>query len=204
MSSFSLPRISVFNARSLFPKIGSLVTDMNDRDVDVSFISEIWEQENKKKHQQKIEELIELNGLEYISTPRKKGKRGGVTAIIANLHKFNLSKLNVKVPRKVEAVWGLLKAKVSEGKSLPIIVCAIYSPPDCKRNAPLINHLTLTLQSLLKIHKNPGIILCGDRNHIEIPSLLSIESSLCQIVTQPTYRTKILGCYQHKSFSILS
>ena len=111
------------------------------------------------------------------------------------MHTFNLSKLNVKVPRGVEAVWGLLKAKSSEGKSLPIIACAFYSPPDCRRNTPLINHLTLTIHSLLKIHKNAGIILCGDRNHIEIPSLLSIESSLCQLVTQPTYGSKILDVF---------
>ena len=65
----------------------------------------MWEQENKKKHQVKIEELIEMNGFVYLSTPRR-NKRGGGTAIVANMHKFYLSKLNMKIPRRVEAVWG--------------------------------------------------------------------------------------------------
>ena len=57
----SIPIISVYNARSLFPKINSLATDMHERKTDVTFISEIWEKLEKKKHQQKIEELFELN-----------------------------------------------------------------------------------------------------------------------------------------------
>ena len=102
-----------------------------------------------------------------------------------------------------EAVWGLLKPKVLG--SLPsIIVCCFYSPPDMKKNSVLLNHLTLTIHSLLNIHKNAGLIVCGNRNRMEISDLLSIEPSLKQIVRSPTHGRKVLdviltnltNCYQ--------
>ena len=44
-----LPRITVYNARSLFPKIESLITDIIERKTDVCCISEIWEDKGNKK-----------------------------------------------------------------------------------------------------------------------------------------------------------
>ena len=63
-----LPRISVYNARSLFPKIESLALDIHERQTDICFISEIWEQRQNKKHTWRITELLELKGIQYIST----------------------------------------------------------------------------------------------------------------------------------------
>ena len=98
-----LPKISVYNARSLFPKIESFCTEMLERETDVSFVSEIWEQRKNTKHNWKIKEMLELKGIKYISNPRC-GKRGGGAAIAANLKKFTLSKLNVHIPKGVETV----------------------------------------------------------------------------------------------------
>ena len=106
----ALPKISVYNARSLFPKLESFTTDLIEREIDVSFVSEIWEQTSNKKHASKIQELFELKGIKYISTPRC-GRRGGGAAIAANLANFSLTKLNVSAPKTVEVVWGLLKLK---------------------------------------------------------------------------------------------
>ena len=61
-----------------------------------------------------------------------------------------------------------------------------------EKNNVLIDHLTVTLQSLLHIHKNAGVIICGDRNSIDISSLLSIDPSLRQTVRQPTRGLNIL------------
>ena len=89
-------------------------------------------------------------------------------------------------------MWGLLKPKVTTGKISTIIVCCFYSPPKSRKNAALIDHLTVTLQSLLTIHSNAGVIISGDRNSIEIPTLLSIDPSLRQTVLQSTRGTKTL------------
>ena len=94
------------------------------------------------------------------------------------------------IPSKVETVWGLLKSK-SKVHTPPIILCIFYSPQNLGKNASLINHLTISLQSLLKVHKN-GIFVCGNKNHLEISSLLSVDPTLEQIVTKLTYGMKTL------------
>ena len=57
--------------RSLFPKVESLANDVEDRSCDVSFLSEVWEKADSKRHAFKIAKLFELRGLKYISTPRE-------------------------------------------------------------------------------------------------------------------------------------
>ena len=64
---------------------------MHERKTDVTFISEIWEKLEKKKHQQKIEELFELKGIKYVSNPPRNGKRGGGAALAVNLECFTIS-----------------------------------------------------------------------------------------------------------------
>ena len=174
----TLPRVTNYNIRALFPKIGNFALDMAERESDVSFITEVWQKKENKKHQFKLEELLELNGIKYISTPRPGAQRG--TAIAVRLEKFNISKLNIPLPRGVEVVWGLLKPKIVTGNISTIIVCCFYSPPRSRKNSTLIDHLTVTLQSLLKTHPNAGVIISGDRNSIEISTLLSIDPSLRQ------------------------
>ena len=89
-------------------------------------------------------------------------------------------------------VWGLLKPKNVTGKISTTIVCCFYSPPHSRKNSALVDHLTVTLQSLLKIHSGAGVIISGDRNSIEIPALLSIDPALRQIVKVPTRGLRIL------------
>ena len=192
VQALTLPKIANFNVRSLFPKIGNFALDMKERESDISFLTEVWEKKEKKKHQHKLEELLEINGIKYISTPRPGAQRGGGAAIAVRLEKFTISKLNIPLPRSIEVVWGLLKPKVVTGRITTIIVCCFYSPPRSRKNAVLIDHLTVTLQSLLTIHENAGVIICGDRNSIDISSLLSIDPSLRQTVMHPTRGQKIL------------
>ena len=68
MQAFTLPKIANFNVRSLFPKIGNFALDMKERESDISFLTEVWEKKEKKKHQHKLEELLEIHGIKYIST----------------------------------------------------------------------------------------------------------------------------------------
>ena len=71
-----LPSVSTCNILSLMPKVNNFTTDMLERDIDVVFLSEIWEKTESKKHKFEIKKLLELNGLKYISTPRLNNKRG--------------------------------------------------------------------------------------------------------------------------------
>ena len=118
----TLPRVTNYNIRALFSKIGNFALDMAERESDVSFITEVWQKKENKKHQFKLEELLELKGIKYISTPRPGAQRGGGAAIAVRLEKFNISKLNIPLPRAVEVVWGLLKPKIVTGNISTIIV----------------------------------------------------------------------------------
>ena len=178
--------------RSFFPKCDNFARDMEERESDLSFLTEVWEKSEKKKHQFKLEELLEMRGIKYISTPRPGAQRGGGAAIAVRLEKYNISKLNIPLPRSVEVVWGLLKPKIVTGNISTIIVCCFYSPPRSRKNRVLIDHLTVTLQSLLKTHPNAGVIISGDRNSIDISTLLSIDPSLRQTVRLATRGPNIL------------
>ena len=192
LQSLSLPTISSYNMRSLLPKLDSYAEDFEDRDTGVSFLTEIWTKADNNKHQNKLHELFEMKGLLYISTPRPGLKRGGGVAIVADPIRFSLSKFSVPNPHKIEVTWGLLRPKVVTGKISKIICCAFYSPPYSKKKTKLIDHLSSTLQDLLLDHPGAAIVIAGDRNDLSVGRILSIESSLQQIVSAPTHGRKIL------------
>ena len=112
VQALSLPKISNYNMRSLIPKIGNFSLDMKERAVDIAFLTEVWQKAENRKHQFKLEELLEMEGVQYITTPRPGTKRGGGAAIAARLDTFSISKLNVPIPMGLEVVWGLLKPKI--------------------------------------------------------------------------------------------
>ena len=149
VQGLTLPRITNYNMRSLIPKIGNFALDMDERETDIAFLTEVWEKLENKKHQFKLEELLELKGIQYISTPRPGARRGGGAAIAVRRAKFLISKLNIATPGSVEIVWGMLKPRTITGRISKIIVCCFYSPPRSKKNSVLLSHLTTTLQYLL-------------------------------------------------------
>ena len=54
---------------------------MLERESDISFLTEVWQKKENKKHQFKLEEMFELSNIKYISTPRPGAQRGGGAAI---------------------------------------------------------------------------------------------------------------------------
>ena len=186
LQALTLPKLSIYNMRSLIPKNQNFGEDMADRDCDLSFLTELWEKSENKKHQYKIEELFELKGLKYISTPRPGSRRGGGAALVSNTERFSITKLNIPNPKNLEVVWGLVRPKNITGKITKIISCCFYSPPRSRKKTALIEHLTFTLQDLLNTFPSAGIIISGDRNDLSIDRLLSVDSSLKQIVTKGT------------------
>ena len=178
--------------RSFFPKYLNFTRDVIERESDLIFLTEVWQNKENLRHKSKLEKMLEMKGIKYISTPRPGAKRGGGAAIAARLEKFSLSKLNIPIPGSLEVVWGLLKPKVITGKITVIIVCCFYSPPRSKKNSELVDHITVTLQSLMNIHSSAGIIISGDRNDIKMSVFASIDPSLRQIVETNTRGTKIL------------
>ena len=137
--------------------------------------------------------MLEIEGLKYISTARMT-KRGGGAAIVVNLEKFTLEKIEVGNPDKLEVVWGLIRPKitVNEGSIREIICAAFYSPPKSRKNPLLLDHLISTTHFLLTKFPKAGVILGGDKNNLNLAPLLNGIPRLRQIVSKNTYKFKIL------------
>ena len=146
-AALNLPTVATYNCRSLFPKIESLKKDILERSIDCGFLVEIWEQTQNSEHKFEIEKMLEMSGLQYISTarpPNKKGVSYGGAAIVVNLERFTCEKLKVNIPNNIEAVWGLLRPKDPSAKFKKIVACSFYSPPNKNRNSKMADRIVTT------------------------------------------------------------
>ena len=71
--------MTLYNVRSAWAKWSNIAEDMDVRETDLSFYTEIWEQSENKNHQKAIESMFELKGIKYIST-RPGQEQGGEEA----------------------------------------------------------------------------------------------------------------------------
>ena len=186
VEALTLPKISLYNMRSLWPKIKNLSDDISLRETDICFLTEIWEIKEKKKHQRSIKEMLEMKNIHYISTPRQGTKRGGGVAIAYSRDKFHVSKLNIDVPKPIECLFALVKPISTVGKARKIIAICFYCPPRSKSKAKLVDLISSQISRLRTEHKGCGIIMCGDRNDLKVDQLATVDPSLKQIVTFPT------------------
>ena len=92
--------------------------------------------------------MLEEKGISYISTIRPPTTRGGGAALASSLKFFSMSKCDI-IPHEIEAAWGILRPKFASKKLTEMICCAFYSHPVKNKNKALLEHLTITLQSLL-------------------------------------------------------
>ena len=80
--AYALPVFSLYNMRSVWSKLSNLVEDVQERNCDFSILTEVWESKCKKKHQEALEEVCQMEGFRYFSTPRRDSRRGGGCAVL--------------------------------------------------------------------------------------------------------------------------
>ena len=103
--SETLPTVATANVRSLQPKLNSVIEKVENENISICFLVEIWEKVGKKNNhfEAKITEMMEMKGLKYISTgARPSGVRGGGAAILVNMKGYTLEKLDINVPHNLE------------------------------------------------------------------------------------------------------
>ena len=133
VEALSLPVILSYNMRSIWGKLANFAEDVHERSGEIIFLCEVWEKSENKKHQRKIEELLEMKQISYISTPRPGAKRGGGAAIAFSSDRFSVAKLNIPIPKPLEIVWALLRPNIPTGDIRKIILCSFYSPPNSRK-----------------------------------------------------------------------
>ena len=194
VQALTIPTTLVYNMRSIWSKLNNFSEDMIERSANICFLSEVWEKSENKKHQAKIEEISEMKGISYISTPRPGAKRGGGAGIAFNLNQnmFTLSKLNISIPKPLEVVWGLLRP-IEQTGDIRKIICSFYSPPNSRKNNSLIDHISVVWNSLKMQHPNAGTLISGDKNSLDDKKILALDPRFNQIVSRNTRKDKILS-----------
>ena len=168
----SLPTVAVYNFRSLFPKLENVKTDILNRNISLAFCCEIWEKPGDEKQESEIESMLQINGLQYLSTPRPRGWGGA--AVIVNLERFSVKKLEcVTIPKNLDVVWCLLTSKSENPRFKTFVICSFYSPPKCGKNRRLADHLVTTLHMLSSKYPESPIILGADRNSMDVEPILT-------------------------------
>ena len=205
MDALSAPRITLYNARSAWSKLSSLAEDMEMRSSDLCFLTEVWEQSENRKHKEAIEELLELKGIKYVSTPRPGARRGGGTALACSEEFFHLTKLNIAIPKPLEACFALVKPKNPSGKVSSFICCSFYSPPRSTSRNKLAEFLVATLGRLRGEHPGSRVLMAGDRNDLRVEAITSLDPTLKQLVKEFTNKKgdKILDVILTDSHDIL-
>ena len=168
---------------------------MLEREIDVAFLQEIWENSDNENYQAEVEKMFEENNLFYKSATRSKAKNNvtyGGAALIVNTSKFTFIDPKVHVPSGLEVVWGLIKPKTHETKFKKIIICSFYSPPGKYRYTAMSDYICSTLHLLYTKHPESGIILGADKNSMNITPILNCGLKLRQIVDQITHGNKII------------
>ena len=56
--------------RSLLPKVNSLKVDLLERNIDVGFLQEIWEDSGNEHYQYEVEKIFQMHGLQFIFLPQ--------------------------------------------------------------------------------------------------------------------------------------
>ena len=91
-----------------------LVDEILEMNMHLALHSEIWEDSDNILHSNKVEEALDIHGIQYISTPRKNKRGGGAAITLISDSPFYLTKLDASVPpgeENLEVCWGLLKPK---------------------------------------------------------------------------------------------
>ena len=103
-----------------------------------------------------------------------------------------MTKLNIVIPKPIEVVWGILRAKTKVGLLTKIILYSFYYPPNSKKNTLLVDHISVTISKLKLEHPSAATIIAGDKNSLDHNRLLAIDPHFLQTVTKPTLKDKIL------------
>ena len=182
-----LPKVMNLNPRSAMNKIEELTTFIEEEEIDVAFISESHDRENKR-----LEDNINLEDHVVISNIHQRQGKGGRPAIIANNRKYNVQNLTntlISLPWGVEITWALLTPKSVSNDSIiqNIDLGSMYSKPKSKYKTAMVDHIAETYNFLnTKYGKGLYWMLAGDTNDLKLDPILSLSPNLKSLVKNPT------------------
>lgn len=175
------------NARSLPPKIDSLVKMFDNFELDFSIVTETWMKDGKRfeKNARKFEEKEDLRIIE-----RNRGTRGGGVAIIFNKNKMSLSQ--IKIRNNSFELVGASGRTVKDARKL--VIYAVYYPPQMKKKQvdELNECLSASIDQQKTAENSPRFVVCGDMNQKDISQILVDHPEIVVLKTPPTRKRETI------------
>ena len=179
-------RFLLSNARSLAPKITSLIDCMSELRCDFAMITETWFRGGKKLDAE-LSDINEATGIKIVCknrpTKNRKGATGGGVAIAFNSERCNLKRRAVKSKHEIVCVVGKV-GKIER----QFAVYSIYVPPSTRAGdfAQLCEELAASIGEIQCSLKDPVIIVGGDFNNRDLSAAFESVDNMRVIRSGPT------------------
>jgi hypothetical protein len=174
----------VTNHRSIFAKVNNLIDEILENDMHLGLHSEIWEDAEQIGHANNIEEALEFQGIQYISTPRPNRRGGGAAITLISDSPFLQSKVDnstLSGDQSLEVCWGIFKPKKPTGHIKCLIVCAFYLPPSSRKKSALVEHINLNYFSLKSQYPSSAFVCGGDKNDLTFSSSSTLTPAFAKL-----------------------
>ena len=177
----------ITNARSLLPKIDSLVDAIQSLDLHLACITETWFRGGRALSD-RLDELEDDKGIRIIHKSRdsRRKKAGGGVAIAFNPSTCNFRKRHLK---NMEKGWEVVCAVGRIAKTpRKVFVFAVYIPPNIKAAefCALAESLAVEVAEIKATLNSPAVFICGDMNRRDLRPYLNMVEYFTQLDTPPT------------------
>ena len=177
------------NPRSALNKIEEIKTFIQEEDIDVAFISESHDRDNKR-----LEDHMQINSHVVLSNIHQRPSKtpGGRPVIIVNNNKYqiqNLTNTLINIPWGLEIIWALLTPKSVSNNSIVkhIVLGSIYVRPSKPNKTLLYDHIA-DVYNVLNSKYGKGLYWCiaGDTNKLKLDPIIHLNPNLKSVVSKPT------------------
>ena len=181
------------NARSLCPKIESMIDCFDEMQATIGVITETWLADGDSLAED-IADLSAGAGIGLVCLNREPNALGvahGGVAVAYNTNKCTMRRLDLPNPEKYEV---LVTLATLPGYSRKLVTIACYLPPNypVARGRGALSHVEDVVQEVKRQYKDPFILVAGDYNQWDIASALQDFPDLREADVGPTRKDRCL------------
>ena len=187
IQALDLPTVMNVNPHSIYNKVNEFHDFVIEEAIDLIFMSESWE-----RPETPLDKIIHLPHHTVISNPHQRKGTGGRPALIINNNKYhirNLTQSLIEIPWGVEATWALISPKNTTNDSTikKIAVCSVYSKPNSRKKALLLDHINQAFNIIsTKYKEGLHFIIAGDTNDLKLDNIVNLSHNMRQLVKDVT------------------
>ena len=181
------------NARSLCPKIDSLIDCFDEMDATLGIVTETWLADGESLDRD-VHDLARGAGLNMLCLNRPANNRGvahGGVAVVANSFTCTLSKIDLPNPNNFEVMATLSSV---HGRSRKLVTMACYLPPNytVPRGKEALEKVEDVVREIKRKYADPFIVVGGDFNQWGVGEALEDFADLREVDVGPTRKDRCI------------